>query len=203
MDFDLKDNPKEHRHTMVKTKKKKTASKVKRAAASKSSSATTLSIGGKELEISGDQLQMILSVLSGAKVEESASTSKESPSKKEKKMESAQVITRTPETPVKKRTPGVANIDIPKRIKAINTAKVTQPGGYNRLRYQLMFLEEKLLKKRVMDEKRLVKALKAFKDEPTQEARDFIGRVLQLFVNKGKLNEDTEAEVKAFRKRAL
>lgn len=118
-------------------------------------------------------------------------------------MESAQLITKTLEAPVKKRTPGVANIDIPKRIKAINTARVTQPGGYNRLRYQLMFLEEKLLKKRVMDEKRLVKALKAFKDKPTDEAREFIGRVLQLFVNKGKLEKEAEEAVKEFRKRFL
>lgn len=188
---------------MVKTKKKKTASKVKRVAASKPSSATTLNIGGKELEISGDQLQIILSVLSGAKVEESASTSKASPSKKEKKMESTPLITKTPEAPVKKRTPGVANIDIPKRIKAINTAKVTQPGGYNRLRYQLLFLEDKLLKKREMDEKRLVKALNAFKAEPAKEGREFIGRMLHLFVNKGKLTEETETVIKAFRKRFL
>jgi len=125
-------------------------------------------------------------------------------------------VRRTPIFEPKKittRKPGVPDIDIPRRTKAINTAEVTKPGGYHRLRYKLKHLSDlywgdphkgKKGNKVLTDkqQQRLVDALAEFKGpELGDKTRDLVGDILSRFEKHADLKDNVLKAISQFRKK--
>jgi hypothetical protein len=179
---------------MVKSKKTSTADRLKKTA-NKESELPSVVIGGKTIELSSKQLSVILAALSGD-VEEKAP---------QKRSPAGEVSVTT--TGLKKkniRKPGVPSIDIPNRIKSINTARTTASGSYNRLRYNLIYMRNLIAKGKPISEERLVNTLKVFKSVMTITGQSFVDQCLRYIEVSSKIsNKDTLAAIKAFRKKHL